>query len=158
MKPSGIRIGMRVYPVTNRFFDRGKVLRHIGRRSVNALSRFGAFVRQRAKTSIRKRKRTSKPGMPPSSHLGLLRKFILFSYDRQTRSVVIGPARINMKNSAIVPHALEYGGPSIVMVGSRRLGNRRKRRVKVMARPFMRPAFAIEVTKLPATWRKANVA
>ena len=52
-------------------------------------------VRTTARHSIHKRKRTIAPGEPPSSHTGLLRRFIFFGYDRERRSVVIGPARLN---------------------------------------------------------------
>jgi hypothetical protein len=60
------------------FFDRALVQQKVAKAERRVLSRFGAFVRTRAKTSIRKKKGTSPPGSPPHSHVGLLRKFILF--------------------------------------------------------------------------------
>jgi len=161
MSIGGIGIGFRFRAATMGFFDKPKVMRHIDKRIARTLTRFGAYTRRRARASIKERKRPSKPGMPPSSHLGLLRKLILFSYVRHSRSVVIGPARISAGSALAVPGALEYGGPSIVMSGSRwrnGVSTRRKQRVNIKARPFMRPAFAIEVALLPATWRRANVA
>lgn len=131
------------------FFDRKAVTSRLDRATRKVLSRFGAFVRTSARHSIRKRKRASAPGEPPSSHTGLLRRFIFFGYDRDRRSVVIGPQRLNQKVGD-APHALEYGGSSTVVEGLR--GRRRKRRIKVAARPYMGPAFEREKPKLPAMW------
>ena len=47
------------------FFDRAKVKNAADAGTRRVLSRFGAFVRTRAKTSIRKKKGTSPPGSPP---------------------------------------------------------------------------------------------
>ncbi len=134
------------------FFDRKAVTSRVDRATRKVLSRFGAFVRTGARHSIRKRKATSAPGEPPSSHTGLLRKFIFFGYDRDRRSVVIGPQRLNQKVGD-APHALEYGGTSTVVEGLR--SRRKKRRIKVAARPFMGPAFEREQPKLPAMWAKS---
>ena len=132
------------------FFDRGKVRRKTDSATRRVLGKFGAFVRRAARSSIRRRKRTSAPGEPPSSHTGLLRKFIFFGYDAERRSVVIGPQRLNQKVGD-APHALEHGGISTVVEGLR--GKRKKRRVKLAARPYMGPAFEQEQPKLPAMWR-----
>ena len=140
-------IGMDVKTV---FFDRKAVRSAVDRTARRVLSRFGAFVRRAAKSAIRKRKRASAPGEPPSSHTGLLRRFIFFGYDRQRRSVVIGPARLNQKVGD-APHALEHGGMSTVVEGLR--GRRRRRRVRIKARPYMGPAFEQERPKLAAMWR-----
>jgi hypothetical protein len=131
------------------FFDRKAVTSRVDRTARKVLSKFGAFVRTGARHSIRKRKAISEPGDPPSSHVGLLRKLIYFGYDRGRRSVVIGPQRLNQKVGD-APHALEYGGTSTVVEGLR--GKRKKRRVRIAARPFMGPAFERERPKLPAMW------
>jgi len=133
----------------NMFFNRKAVTGAVDKAARRVLSRFGAFVRRGAKSSIRKRKRVSLPGEPPSSHSGLLKRFIFFGYDRQRRSVVIGPMRLNQKVGD-APEALEEGGTSTIVAGLR--GRRRKRRVKVKARPFMGPAFEKEKPKLPGMW------
>ena len=132
------------------FFDRKAVRSAVDRTARRVLSRFGAFVRRAAKSSIRKRKRTSAPGEPPSSHTGLLKRFIFFGYDRQRRSVVIGPQRLNQKVGD-APAALEHGGMSTVVEGLR--GKRKKRRVRIKPRPYMGPAFEQERPKLAAMWR-----
>lgn len=152
------------------FFDRKAVVDATDKATANVLSKFGAFVRQRAKSSIRRpgadrdapkirnaqgrlvfrRLRVSKPGSPPFSHTGLLKNFIFFTYDPLARSVVIGPTLINKPTGA--PEALEYGGvvkaPWWWKSGKNKLG-----RIKIDARPYMRPAFEAERPKLPQMWK-----
>ena len=118
------------------FFDRAAVERAVDNGTRRALSKFGAFVRQRARTSIRKRKATSKPGSPPSSHEGSLRRLILFAYDPGRKSVVIGPA------------LLEYGG-TVARTG--RDGNMRV--LHYRPRPYMNPAFRAELPKAPLMFK-----
>ena len=127
------------------FFDQKAVLSATDRATRKVFSRFGAYVRTAARSSIRKRKSVSAPGKPPSSHTGLLKKLIYFGYDASRRSVVIGPAPL--RGTAEAPPLLEYGGRA----------RRRDRRGKVRtmnyrARPFMGPAFEQERPKLPAMW------
>ena len=131
------------------FFDRKVVTGAVDKATRRVLSRFGAFVRRGAKSSIRKRKRVSAAGQPPSSHSGLLKRLIFFGYDRQRRSVVIGPQRLNQKVGD-APEALEYGGTSTIVEGLRH--RRKKRHVRIKARPYMGPAFQKEQPKLPAMW------
>jgi hypothetical protein len=138
-------IGMTFQAAKGSFFDREKVKRSVDAGTRRVLSKFGAFVRQRARTSIRKRKGTSPPGQPPYSHVGLLRKFILFAYDPQRKSVVIGPTLT--KEGSQAPRLLEHGGDAVLEEGGK------ARRVRYRPRPFMRPAFAEEQKKLPALWR-----
>ena len=139
------------------FFDSPKVISATDRATRKVLSKFGAFVRRGAKSSIRKRKRPSLPGMPPSSHTGLLKKMILFGYDTDRYSVVIGPTPLHGAGYKNVLEALEYGGTYARMRTEYLGGRGRKRRVKYMAtyraRPFMRPALEKELPKLPAMWR-----
>ena len=106
------------YDVKSMFFDRQAVIDTIGRGNVRTLGRAGAFIQRRAKSSIRKRKRASRPGDPPSSHVGTLRNLIYFGFDTGTRSVVIGPTPVGTIGR--VPPTLEYGGPSVVKKNPRR--------------------------------------
>lgn len=97
------------------FFDRDSVKKKLDMGMRRVLSRAGAFVRRRAKSSIRKRKKASPPGSPPSSHTGVLKDFIFFAYDDANKSVVIGPTKTNQKNAfgrggKTVPGVLETGG------------------------------------------------
>ena len=133
------------------FFDRKAVTSRVDKAARKVLSKFGAFVRQRAKTSIRKRKRISAPSQPPSSHTGLLKKFIFFAYDRERDSVVIGPERLNQKTGD-APPALEHGGRSRVTSGGRR-NKRVVRTVTIRQRPYMGPAFEKEKEGLPKLWK-----
>lgn len=133
------------------FFDRPKVQRAVDRAKRRSLSRAGAFIRQRARTSIRRRKRTSRPGEPPTSHTGLLRRFILFGYDRRSDSVVVGPVGFRRSRA---PNVLEFGGRTTVAAG-RRGRQKRKRTVRITARPYMRPALEKERSQLPAVWRNS---
>jgi len=135
--------------ITHLFFDSPKVIRSVDKSTRKVLSRFGAFVRRTAKQSIRKRKKASTPDSPPSSHTGLLKRFIFFGYDRQKDSVVIGPTRLTENNRGEAPSILEYGGRTTVE------GNKKKTRVRIRSRPFMGPAFEKEKPTLPSLWKNA---
>lgn len=138
---------MNVGMVTKKmFFDNKKILAAVDRATRKVLSRFGAFVRTRAQTSIRKRKAVSAPGQPPSSHAGHLRRLIYFGYDVDRHSVVIGPQPF--RGPAEAPPLLEYGGTA-------RRVDRKTKRIRTMTyrpRPFMGPAFEREEKDLPALW------
>ncbi len=135
------------FEIKRMFFDRQAVISKVDAATRRVLSRFGAFVRRSAKSSIRKRKKAAPPGQPPSSHTGLLKKFIFFGYDAARQSVVIGPTRLNQKGRGEAPPLLEYGGKATLV----RRG--KKKRVTYQARPYMGPAFEKEKPQLPAMWR-----
>jgi hypothetical protein len=141
--------GMRLRQMKAGFFDRVAVMHATTRAERQVLSRFGAFVRTRARTSIRSRKATSRPGSPPSSHMGLLKQFIFFSYDPARRGVVIGPMRLNARTGGDAPQLLEYGGTAV----RERWGRRRS--VRYLPRPFMHPAYMAELARLPPLWRNS---
>ena len=104
--------------VTNLFFDSPAVLRAVDRARRRVLSKQGAFLRTRARSLIRPRKTASAPGSPPHSHTGILRRFLYFSFDSATRTVVVGPARTNQvffdkdrrPVTGTVPRVQAYGG------------------------------------------------
>jgi hypothetical protein len=135
------------FDIKRMFFDRQAVISKVDAATRRVLSKFGAFVRRSAKSSIRKRKKPAPPGQPPSSHTGLLKKFIFFGYDAARQSVVIGPTRLNQKGRGEAPPLLEYGGKATLV----RRG--KKKRVTYQARPYMGPAFEKEKPQLPAMWR-----
>ena len=135
------------FEIKRMFFDRQAVISKVDAATRRVLSKFGAFVRRSAKSSIRKRKKAAPPGQPPSSHTGLLKKFIFFGYDADRRSVVIGPTRLNQKGRGEAPPLLEYGGKATLV----RRG--KKKYVTYQARPYMGPAFEKEKPQLPAMWR-----
>lgn len=118
------------------FFDRPAVEKAVGKANKQNLSKAGAFVRTAARDLIRKRKRISRPGEPPSSHEGSLRRLILFAFDGK-ESVVIGPKLFKNQNPT-GPSLLEFGG---------RLGKN-----VYQPRPFMGPALEREADKFPDLW------
>lgn len=144
--------GLNVRKMKEGFFDRAAVTLATDQATIRVLSKFGAFVRTAARSLIRTRKKPSMPGSPPHGHVGLLRRFIFFSFDRSTRSVVIGPARLNGRAYADAPIALEYGGRF------RRFTNSVLRLPFIAtypARPFMNPAYRKELPKLPRMWKNS---
>jgi hypothetical protein len=138
-------IGLTFQAAKEGFFDRAKVQAAIDRSTRKVLSKFGAFVRQRARTSIRTRTGTSRPGEPPHSHVGLLKRFILFAFDPSRKSVVIGPTLLRSTSKA--PRLLEHGGETVIET------NNGPRPARYRPRPFMGPAFEKERPGLPALWR-----
>jgi len=129
------------------FFTSKAVLSATDCATRRVFSRFGAYVRRAAKSSIRKRKRISRPGKPPSSHTGLLKRFIFFGYDPAKRSVVIGPVKLTHGGRGEAPSLLEYGGVTTLK------RNRKRKRARFRARPYMGPALEKEKPKFPQMWR-----
>lgn len=119
------------------FFDRKKVMSAAEKAQRSALSRFGAFVRRRAQTSMRTKKGVSPPGQPPFAHTKRLRNAIFFAYDEGSGSVVIGPVQAGTSGEGA--RVLEEGGTISVP------GVRRGRPLRYSARPFMGPAFQAEL-------------
>src|SRR5690554_6222616 len=115
------------------FFDRDAVIRQTEKAKRKNLAQAGGFTRLVARRSIRKRKRVSTPGQPPSSHQGDYRRSIFFAYEPHRDSVVIGPRADygSRTTNPTVPEMLEFGG--VV----RRGGQTRRYR----ARPHMGPAL-----------------
>jgi hypothetical protein len=172
-------IGIKAGSGRNWFFDSPRVLAGVDRARRRVLSRFGAFLRTAARSSIRKRKGASAPGKPPSSHTGILRRFLFFAWDPFARSVVVGPAAVNQVffggdgkplAGGTVPEVLERGGSIHVLEWLRRgqwsrvdLRRRRRiasenyptrlRRVSIAARPYMGPALEQERPRLAELWR-----
>jgi hypothetical protein len=120
------------WEISEFFFDRQKILDMVEAKTAKALTRIGALVRKIAQRSMRKRKKVSSPGEPPSAHEGGLRRNIYFAYDPASTTVVIGPTPYNMRSyvfegggkgrnfiKGAVPSILERGG----MVGVRELFN-----------------------------------
>jgi len=81
---------------------------------------------------------SAEPGKPPRNRSGLLRDNILFAYDPDSESVVVGPALLNGGSDA--PETLEFGG-------------RNDRGAFVQPRPFMQPALTDAVGKYPSVFK-----
>ena len=158
------------------FFDRAAVTRALDRATVRALSKGGAFIRTRARSSMPKRKKISPAGRPPHSHTGLVKRFLFFGYDPAMRSTVIGPALLNKPDRDAL-RRLEHGGTTSVrtvtyaartksgrlkktktgdlVYETRRSRTADSRTVTYRPRPFMGPALAAEAPKLPELWRNS---
>jgi hypothetical protein len=110
---------------TRVYFEGTKVIDRVRTGEVKALTKESAEVRKNARRSIRKRKRASAPGMPPSSHIGRLKNLIYFAIERNRQvGAVIGPTLWgNPRGSDTVPHILEYGGTAVSN------GHRRERKI-----------------------------
>jgi hypothetical protein len=121
------------------FFDRKRVTGALSRAERRTLSRFGAYVRTRDRSSQRRRKSVSAPGAAPSAHLGLVKDLTFFVYEPARHSVVIGPARLNKPPGAL--RLLEEGGQA------ERAVRGRTRRVYYRARPHTGPAFDAELAR-----------
>jgi len=131
------------------FFDRQAVVDALDAATRSVLGRFGDRVRKAARSSIRETKsdKPSKPGKPPRSRTGALRQGIVYAYDPNEKSVVIGPMKLNRSTPAPALH--ELGGTARIV---------EKDRVKTAmypARPYMRPAFEKKLPQLPGLWKRA---
>lgn len=103
------------------FFDRVKVHRAIDKATHKNLSKAGAYIMRTARGLIRspgKKGLPSKPGKPPKNRTGKLRDKILFAYEPDRRSVIVGPEETNQvffsgdgkPTTGTGASVLEYGG------------------------------------------------
>jgi len=152
-------IGLDFHAVKGVFFDKQAVKDRVDEATRRNLATFGSWVRRSAQHLIRKRKRPARPGQPPTSQTGLLKRFIFFAYDIEKRAVVIGPVRLPSQTGE-APPALEYGGATTIRarVFRRRGGQNRRvqkdvRKIDIQPRPYMGPALKQNESKLPAVWR-----
>ena len=102
-------------------------MRDLRQASLKGLVRVAALTRVIARRSIRKRKGPSRPGRPPHSHTGLLKRHIYFWPDRKGETVDIGAAALGGTRSDDIPGVLEQGG--------------RAKAARVQPRPYMGPAL-----------------
>lgn len=144
-------IGLRINQAKGLFFTSSEVIRATNVAERKVLSKFGAFVRQRARTSMKRRKKPSAPGQPPSAHVGLIKKFLFFVYEPTRHSVIIGPALLD-KPSVGALEVLEHGG-SVTIIRRPKFGPKNKDRVNIAARPFMQPAFDKELPGVAGLWK-----
>ena len=150
-----MKLGLKLSDAKRMFFDRPAVQALLTKDERARLSRFGAFVRTRAKTSIKtsRKNESSAPGETPKGHTGDLKKRIYFAFDPNRRSVVIGPTTFDRRTGEELA-ALETGGMTTI-TESASAGARRRRRVFIKARPFMLPAFNAELPTASVNWAKA---
>lgn len=165
-----------------KFFDRN-VIRGTSAAHHDAMSRFGAYVRDTAKKSMRtaRTRKTSrntitvlvgppgrqsfrritatpsKPGRPPRSIKGQLKRFLIFEYSSFFKNVVIGPIWLpqakGLRTKHPVPAMHEQKEASHAFV-------RRQIYNKVVSsiypqRPYMAPAFDKNTKKLRRLYRNS---
>ena len=142
-----------------------------------AMGKAGAFIRRTGITSLRRRKKPSAPGSPPSVHTRdsySTLKNIRFYYDPVRKILIVGIVKTNQifigpngPATGTVPHVLEYGG-AVGVIEVRKWGKWRRadlrsrrrnaelptrvRSVDIAARPTMGPALIKTKPQLPAHW------
>lgn len=181
-------LGMTLDVAKGYFFDRAKVIRAVDAKSHKAMRHLSLYIRKVAVSSIKKAGKAggpnfySKPGKPPKSHTGTLKKFIFAVYSPEKYSAVVGPARVAIKPYVVpvtqptVPALLEFGGTGrstqptyyYVNTGRKKVDKRGRVRKKdhyesirippglrqYAARPYMRPALAkaIKSPQMQSVW------
>lgn len=134
------------------FFNDERVISALTAASRQNLMKYGSYVRNAARRSMRKvgkRGKPSAPGTPPKVRRGQLKRFLFFVWDTFSRSVVVGPQSFFPGKIEQIPGVHEHGGTL-----TRR--SRKKKRSYVArypARPFMLPAHQKEISRLPGLWR-----
>lgn len=92
-------------------FNRRAIKRRSDSASVNALFSAAAYVRTTARRSIRKAKKASRPGSPPHTRQGQLRRSILFAVNTSRLFAVVGPAASLISDIA---RYHEFGGQQVL--------------------------------------------
>ncbi len=160
--------------VKSLFFDRQIVKDALDKQTRKVFSKFGSWVRKSAQWSMKKapkdtfktktidgkrisilQMQTSPPGSPPYVRTGLLKKFVFYSLDWATKSVVVGPVLLRTKRltASTVPEVLEYGGMSTIYDPL----IRKMKKVRVAARPYMNPAFERGKSQLKMMWKNSII-
>jgi hypothetical protein len=151
--------------VTGQFFDRQKVKNMMDKKTWRSLMELARRVRKRAQKSLIYSTAVSTPGMPPFVHrttsrtrtskstgrvrtqfVSPLREHVAYAYDSQTKSAVVGPAKLNKPANL---GALEHGGQSLIVD---RLGVQKQ--ITIAPRPFMKPAAEAELPGAAKLWEK----
>lgn len=133
-----------VVNVRSSFLDRQKVIDAVGRARARVLAKWGAFVRRRARSSMRRRSSVAPAGSPPSAHAGQLKDLLFFAVDPDAKSVVVGPVPFGRGEA---PHLLEFGGAT-----RRQPPGGKARTVRYRGNPFMGPALEAEAENFADVW------
>jgi hypothetical protein len=137
------------------FFSPPNLMNSVDKAEFKMLGHFGGEVRKIARRSIRRRKRTARPGQAPSNRTGLLRDNIFYVVEFDRGVVTIGPVQLNgtgSSGSIPIPQLLEEGG----QVRRTRLSTDRNGKVSYQnetleyaPHPYMGPAFEKAKAFLP---------
>ncbi len=149
---------MLTFKMKNNFFDRVKVIDYFGaagKKSLAALSRFGAYLRRVARNSLKRiadPRKSADAGRPPYIHTDdetITLKNIQFAYDFSSQSMLVGSVLTNSskaRGSQTVPNLLEAGGTTKDANG---------RPITIAPHPWMGPALERSRSKLPEQWAAA---
>lgn len=119
------------------FFDSAKIRKSVrdAGQDPRRLSKAGSFVRRTARQSLRvAKKKSSEPGKPPRVRKsGSLFRRILFEFDPHSKTMVVGPVRVNRKlaGQSTVPQMQEFGGSAPILTFRENVKEKRKRRRRV---------------------------
>lgn len=125
------------------FLDRPHVMQRITAKQRRVFAKTGGYGRQAMRRQMRpggKKRKSSLPGEPPRTQVGLLRKLIYFGLDNEQETVVIGPELTHgaKKTQALggqtVPELLDQGGRASLVFPD---GNTKI--VEYLPRPFVDP-------------------
>lgn len=131
--------------------DLTKVLSKEKKGKATSLKHAGAIIRKAAQQSLTPSNgKPSRPGNPPHTKSGKLKKSILFDVDGNGVAV-IGPAK---KSHGFYGNIHEFGGSFVV--GQKKRGRKNKdggdrkgMKMNFPKRPFMKPALENNLDKLP---------
>ena len=121
--------------------ETAKMAKAVEKYNIESLGHAGGILRKTAQRSIRRRTGPSRPGTPPNTHSGALRRSIRYAVDKQREEVRIGPVASVIGTRLGPLH--EFGG--------------KNKRGTYPARPFMGPAFKTILPRLPDQWRKSVI-
>ncbi|MBN9521081.1 hypothetical protein J0H58_21610 [bacterium] len=143
-------MGITFGAVRQGFFTNPDVAKGITAQKKRAFSKAGAFIRQRARTSIRRRKKSSPPGQPPSAHHPTGLKLIFFAWSEADETVVVGSVQFKgARGPKLGAKLLEHGGDATVQ------GKRGPRRLTYRGNPFMKPAALAELPKFAGLFKSS---
>lgn len=151
------------YKLKDLFFDTTAVEKALAKAERRELSKIGAFIRKRARSLLRRRKKPSSPGSPPSVHsadkVASLRN-ILFAYNPKAHGVIVGPVGLNQVNylksgfRTTIPALMEFGGT--VRIPEWRFDMLDRRTIDLVERYPSLAKFAETWTRQDLRWRNTS--
>lgn len=169
-----------VFKVKKLFIDQKKLVDKMRLRKRAALMRVGGRVRKTAQFSMKpggKAGKSASPGQPPRTHKRKgIKRFLYFTYDEKTGTVVVGPVLLNDSTTTSLPKLLEVGGDRQVEGGVRTVRRKAGRNnrgqfvkdsiseefvpghiAKYHAFPYMGPAMGANVSFLLTEFQKGGI-
>jgi hypothetical protein len=143
------------------FFDKQKVASLIDSDTRKYMNRVGGFMRLTIRRSMRDHKGTAPIGSAPFAHTRRIKETVVYGLDPARLSMVVGPTKLNAKNTGILP-LLEDGGEAERLLGDHLEQTTRglvwtdlkPRMAKYGARPFIAPAAEKVKPRLAGFWQK----